>query len=294
MIAYVVAILIIVGIYMLLTVSLDLQYGYTGLINFGLVGFFALGAYGSSLLSLADYPFLISVIFGIFLPAFAVLPLGLLTLRLREDYLAIVTLGFSETVRLLIVNEDWLTNGTLGLPGIPRPFSDLGGQLSDWAFLAIVVSCNIIVFFLIRIVLTSPFGRLLQAVRDNEVTVVSLGKSPLRAKMRALFMGAGIAGLAGALYAHYITYVTPDQVLPLMTFYVWTALILGGVGSLRGCFVGAFLLVFILEGTRFVRDIFPGIFVVEMASVRLALVGLLLILVILYRPYGIFGSPSRK
>src|SRR5690606_8696666 len=107
MTAYIVAILIVVGIYILLTVSLNIQYGYTGLINFGLVGFFALGAYGAAIPSLAGYPFVVSIAIGIILPSLAVLPLGLLTLRLREDYLAIVTLGFSETVRLLIVNEDW-------------------------------------------------------------------------------------------------------------------------------------------------------------------------------------------
>lgn len=294
MLAYLVSIFIVVGIYALLTISLDLQYGYTGLINFGLVGFFALGAYGSALLALAGYPIALCMVAGMVVAMLAVLPIGLLTLRLREDYLAIVTLGFSETVRLIIVNEDSLTNGTLGLPGVPRPFSELGVQSSELAYLGLVLAINAIVILIIRYVLRSPFGRLLQAIRDSEVTVVSLGKSPLYAKMRALVLGAAIAGLAGALYAHYVTYVTPDQVLPLMTFYVWTALILGGVSSLRGCLIGALVLVSILEGTRFIRDIFPDFLVVEMASIRLALVGILMISFVLYRPHGLFGNPARR
>jgi len=150
------------------------------------------------------------------------------------------------------------------------------------------------VVLVIRRVVGSPFGRLLQAIRDNETTVVSLGKSPPGAKVRALVIGAAIAGLAGALYAHYITFVVPDQFLPIVTFYVWMAMILGGVGRLSGSLAGAAVLVLLLEGTRFVRDLVPSVLAVEMASIRLILIGLLLIVFVIYRPYGVFGSPSRQ
>ena len=294
MLSYAIALLIVAGIYALLTISLDLQYGFTGLVNFGQVGFFAIGAYTTALITLAGHPIALGIGAAVLLAALSALPIGALALRLREDYLAIVTLGFSEVVRLVILNEEWLTKGSLGLPGVPRPFAGLGVGSAELAFLGLVVACNVAVVLLIRRVVGSPFGRLIQAIRDNEVTVVSLGKSPPGAKVRALVLGAGIAGLAGALKAHYITFVVPDQFLPLVTFYVWMAMILGGVGSLRGSLAGAAVLVLILEGTRFVRDLFPGILAVQMASVRLALVGLLLVLFVLYRPHGLFGNPSRQ
>jgi branched-chain amino acid transport system permease protein len=294
MLAYAVALLIVVGIYTLLTISLDLQYGFTGLVNFGQVGFFAIGGYTSALLALHGVPVPVGIAAAIVLAAVTALPIGALALRLREDYFAIVTLGFSEVVRLVLQNEEWLTKGSLGLPGIPRPFLSLGPGLAEIAYLLLVVGCNVAVVLLIRRLVTSPFGRLLQAIRDNEVTVVSLGKSPPGAKVRALVLGAGIAGLAGALYVHYITFAVPDQFLPIITFYVWMAMVLGGVGSLRGSVAGAAVLVLILEGTRFLRDVLPGVLAVEMASVRLALVGLLLILFVLYRPQGVFGNRARQ
>jgi len=294
MLGYLVALLILGGIYALLTISLDLQYGHTGLVNFGLVGFFAVGAYGSALVALAGYPIAVGFAVGICSAALLALPIGGLALRLRDDYFAIVTLGFSEVVRLVIVNEEWLTKGGLGLPGVPRPFAQLGVGGAEAAYLALVVACNVIVVLVIRRVVGSPFGRLLQAIRDNETTVVSLGKSPPGAKVRALVIGAAIAGLAGALYAHYITFVVPDQFLPIVTFYVWMAMILGGVGRLSGSLAGAAVLVLLLEGTRFVRDLVPSVLAVEMASIRLILIGLLLIVFVIYRPYGVFGSPSRQ
>lgn len=293
MLSYLTAVLIVMGIYALLTISLDLQYGFTGLVNFGLVGFFAIGAYGSALVVLAGQPLVAGFAVAMLASALVALPIGALALRLRDDYFAIVTLGFSEIVRLVILNEEWLTKGGLGLTGIPRPFTQFGVGGAELAYLALVVFCLVAVVLVIRRVVGSPFGRLIQAIRDNEVTVVSLGKSPPAAKIKALVLGAAIAGLAGALYAHYITYVVPDQFLPLVTFYVWMAMVLGGVGSLRGALAGAAVLVLILEGTRFVRDFVPTVLAVEMASVRLALVGLLLMVFVLYRPQGAFGNPAR-
>ncbi len=289
MLAYLVALSIMAGIYSLLAISLSLQFGFTGLVNFGLVGFFAFGAYATAILTVAGYPILLGIAAGIVLAAIAAFLIGLLTIRLHAEYLAIVTLGFSEVVRLVAMNESWLTNGSLGIAAIPRPFIDLGTGSAETAFLGIVVACNAIVIVLVRHLLGSPFGRLIRAIRDNEVTVLSLGKSPATTKIKVLVIGGAIAGLAGALYAHYITYVVPDQFLPVLTFYVWMALILGGVGSIRGAVLGAGILILILEGTRFIGDIFPGVFVIEMASVRLAMVGVLLLVFVLYRPEGLFG-----
>ena len=293
MLSYLVAILIVTGIYALLTQALNFHYGFMGLINFGHVGFFAIGAYASALLTLSGYPIALGFALAIILAALSAAPLGLLALRLRGDYLAIVTLGFAEIVRVVIVSEDWLTRGTQGLANVPRPFANLGPGMQEIAYLGLVIVCNVVAALLIGRLARSPFGRLIEAIRDDETAISTLGKYPAGAKLRVFMVGAGIAGLGGALYAHYITYIVPDQFVPLVTFYVWMAMILGGVGSLPGSFLGAAVLVTLLEGTRFIRDLLPGVMEVQMASVRIFLIGVGLVAFVLLRPQGIMGSRVR-
>jgi branched-chain amino acid transport system permease protein len=289
--AYLVAVGIIALIYMLLALGLNLQYGYTGLINFGHVAFYAIGAYTSALLTLHGWPFVPAFLAAMVLAAIASYPIGLLSLRLSDDYLAVVTLGFSETVRLLIQQEAWLTNGVQGLPGIPRLFQSVNlGEFAGPATLALLIVCNGAVIALLVHLVRSPYGRLIQAVRDDEIAVQALGKDPARLKVQVFMLGAGIAGLAGAFYAHYITYLSPDQFPSLVTFYVWIAVIIGGPGRTSGAVIGSLILMVFLEGSRFARDIIPGVSEVQMASLRLAIVGLALILFTIYRPQGIMGQ----
>jgi branched-chain amino acid transport system permease protein len=291
MTAYLVAVGIVALIYMLLTIGLNLQYGYTGLINFGVVAFFAIGAYTSALLTLHGWWLVPAFVFATLFGAIVAYPIGLLSLRLSDEYLAVVTLGFSEVVRIVIQQEEWLTRGVQGLPGIRRMFAFLGvGGYADLAILAVLVACNVAVIGLMLHLVRSPYGRLIQAIRDDEVAVEAMGKDPRRLKVQVFMLGAGIAGLAGAFYAHFITYLSPDQFLPLVTFYVWIAMIIGGTGRTTGAVAGSVLLLVFLEGSRFARDFVPGVSEVQMASVRLALVGLALILFTLYRPQGIMGS----
>ena len=289
--SYLVAVGIIALIYMLLTVGLNLQYGYTGLINFGHVAFFAIGAYASALLTLQGWPLAPAFVVGMVVAGLAAYPVGLLSLRLSDDYLAVVTLGFAETVRLVIQEEKWLTQGVQGLPGIPRIFQSLGvGGYAELATLLMLVACNGAAIALLVHLVRSPYGRLIQAIRDDEVAVQALGKDPARLKVQVFMLGAGLAGLAGAFYAHFITYLSPDQFLPLVTFYVWIAVIIGGPGRTSGAVVGSLILMIFLEGSRFARDLIPGVSEVQMASVRLAIVGLALILFTIYLPQGIMGK----
>jgi branched-chain amino acid transport system permease protein len=291
MTAYLVAVGIVALIYMLLTIGLNLQYGYTGLINFGVVAFFAIGAYTSALLTLHGWWLVPAFVVATVLGAVVAYPIGLLSLRLSDEYLAVVTLGFSEVVRIVIQQEEWLTRGVQGLPGIPRMFASMGvGGYADVAILAVLVACNVGAIGLMLHLVRSPYGRLIQAIRDDEVAVEAMGKDPRRLKVQVFMLGAGVAGLAGAFYAHFITYLSPDQFLPLVTFYVWIAMIIGGTGRTTGAVAGSLLLLVFLEGSRFARDFVPGVSEVQMASVRLALVGLALILFTLYRPQGIMGS----
>ena len=288
--AYLVSIGIVVLIYALLAIGLNLQYGETGLINFGHVAFFAIGAYASALLSLKGVPLWLSFPAAAALAALAAIPLGMAALRLREDYLAIVTLGFSETTRLVIQQEEWLTGGVQGLPGVPALFASAGTGARNLMQLAALIVAVMLAVLAIRSLQKSAFGRLLRAIRDNEAVVAALGKDPAGYKIRVFMLGAALAGIAGAFYAHFVTFITPEQFVPLVTFYVWMSIILGGVGSLRGALVGTLVLVVFLEGSRFLRDLVPGIAEAQMAHVRLGVVGLALILCMLYRPQGIFGK----
>lgn len=293
--AYLLAVSVAALIYLLMALGLNLHYGFTGLINFGQVGFFALGAYSSALLVLAGAPILLGFLAAIAVTAAAAIPLGFLSLRLRSDYLAIVTLGFSEAIRLAIVNERWLTNGVQGVPSIPDIPTGLGLAVSGpmGAFL-VLLAANALVILLVMRLTRSPFGRAIQAIRDDEDAMLALGKEPGGFKIKVFMIGAALAGLAGAIYAHYVTYITPEQFLPLVTFYVWVAIILGGAGRISGAVVGTLALITFLEGSRFVRDVLPGVSEVELASVRLFAIGLALVLLIRFRPGGIMGDWTRR
>ena len=293
--AYLVAIAIIAAIYVLLALGLTLQYGMTGIINFGHVGFFAVGAYAAALLAAQGWHPLPAFLAAGLLAAAAAWPLGIVSLRLREDYFAIVSLGFSEIVRLVVTSEKWLTNGVQGIPGIPKLFSGLGVGLSNsLAVLAALIAVNALAILAMRRIVASPFGRMIEAIRDNEDAVKALGKDSAGFKVQVLMLGAFLAGLAGGFYAHYIGYISPDQFVPLVTFQIWMAVIMGGVGRVSGALAGTLILMLFLEGSRFLRDILPFISEVEMASVRLGLVGLALILFTIYRPQGLMGEARRK
>jgi branched-chain amino acid transport system permease protein len=292
--AYLVAIGIIALIYVLLALGLTLQYGLTGLINFGHVGFFAIGAYTSTLLVMGGMPMLAGFAGAALLAGIAAWPIGLIALRLRDDYFAIVTLGFSEVVRVVLTSERGLTNGVQGIPGIPRLYAGLGGTAGQVATFVTILAVTVAAAWMIRRIAVSPFGRIIEAIRDNEEAVQALGKDPPRFKIQVLVVGAALAGIAGAFYAHYITYIVPEQYIPLVTFYVWMAIIMGGVGRVSGAVVGSVILMVFLEGSRFIRDVVPGISEVDMASVRIGLVGLLLVLFVLYRPQGLMGDYTKR
>lgn len=294
--AYLVAILIIASIYVLLSLGLTLHYGLTGLINFGHVGFFCIGAYAAAILSTyAQMPLIVGFVAAAILAGLMAWPIGLVSLRLRDDYFAIVTLGFSETVRLVVTSERWLTNGVQGIPGIPRLFEGLGvGMPTALAVLGVLTAVNAVAVLIFFRLVKSPFGRMIEAIRDNEEAVRALGKDPARFKIQVLVLGAALAGISGAFYAHYIGYVVPDQFVPLITFYVWMAIIMGGVGRISGAVVGTGLLMLFLEGSRFLRDVMPFISAVDMASVRIGAVGLLLVLFTLYRPQGLMGDYTKR
>lgn len=290
MTAYLVAMLILVAIYSLLALGLNLHWGYTGLINFGHVGFFAVGAYTSALLTTRlGWPIPAGFAAAVVLAGASAYPLGLVSMRLRTDYLAIVTLGFSEVIRAVLINEIWLTNGTNGISYIPRPFSNLQTGVNEVVYLIFVLAFLAVAYWMVHRLGRSPFGRTLEAIRENEEAAQSLGKYVASFKTRSFVIGAAIAGIAGASYAHYINFLVPEQFMPLVTFYVWMAVIMGGSGSNKGVILGTLILMVFLEGSRFAKDFIPFISDVKLAAVRFMVVGLGIILIVLYRPQGIWG-----
>ena len=232
MVAYLVAVGIIALIYMLLTIGLNLQYGYTGLINFGVVAFFAIGAYASALLTLAGWPML---------PAFVVAMVAAGTGRL-SDRPAVAApvrrLPGRRHARLLGGRAPGDPAGAVAHATACRACREFRGCSSRWASANMPTSplspcwccATSQPWRLMTHLVRSPYGRLMQAIRDDEVAVEAIGKDPRRYKVQVFMLGAGLAGLAGAFYAHFITYLSPDQFLPLVTFYVWIAMIIGGTG----------------------------------------------------------------
>ncbi len=279
---YLIALATIAGIQVLLTLGLTLHYGTTGLVNFGHVAFYALGAYSSALLTLAGVPFLLAMAFGVVLAVLASALVGVATLRLREDYFAILTLGFSELLRLLLLNAREITRGALGIPGVPRPWTHVPGVPDHVAYLGLVLVAVLVAFALSAILARSPLGRTLRAIRDDDQAAMALGKDVLRFRLTSLGWGAGLAAVAGSLWAHYVTYVVPDQFTPEITFYTWMAMIIGGPGSTRGAVWGTAILVVVLEGTRFAKDLFPMLDAPRLAALRQIVIGLGLIVMTVY------------
>lgn len=282
-------------IYAILALGLNLQMGYTGIVNFGYVAFVAIGAYTSALLTVdLHWPMAGAWAAATLLPALASLPLGLLTLRLGGDYFAVVTLGFSQVVVLIILNERWLTRGALGVVGIPKTFAAAGPLLSTELMLAVIAAVLGAVLLLVWRVAHSPLGRLLRAIQSNEAAAQALGKNTAHFKVSVLVIGSGIAGLAGALYAHWVQYISPEQFTPDVTFNTFIALILGGVGSLAGPVIGAFVLILFLQGTILLPDYIPFVSVSQLAAIRFMVIGALLVLLMLFRPEGILGGTRTR
>jgi branched-chain amino acid transport system permease protein len=294
-IAYLTAIATLVGIRALLTLGLNVQWGLTGLVNLGVVAFFAVGAYTAALLGVAGVALPLAWAAALVLAAVAGGIMAMVALRLREDYLAIVTLGFAEVLRLFLLNEAWLTKGANGVTAIPRPLHALFGRHYDVFYLAVVLAAVALVYAALQRVSGSPFGRVLRAIREDETVAAVAGKAVFRFKVQAFAVGAAIAGLAGILFAHYLAYIEPNMFLPQETLFVWLALILGGSGNNRGALLGSAVLLGLLEGSRFAKDVIPFLTGVRLAAAQQMLVGIALVALMIHRPDGLLPErPVRR
>jgi branched-chain amino acid transport system permease protein len=290
---YLVAIAVTAGIYALMALGMNVIWGMAGLINLGLVGFFAVGAYVSGLLTLrlgASIP--IGMAAGAAAAAAFGVTVALMTVRLRGDYLGIVTLGFAETLRIVMSNELWIANGTDGLSGIPGPFRGaLGPHLFNFFYLGIVVAAVIVLFFLVDRLAHAPFGRVLRAIRDDEQIAQVAGKNVVLFKVKAFGFGTAALGLAGAFYAHFTSYIAPDLFAPLLTLYIKLSLLAGGLGNSMGAVVGAVLVVVFLESTRFIVPLIGGITAVQGAALRELMISVALLVTLRFWAKGLL--PER-
>ncbi len=273
-------------IYAILTLSLNLTVGYAGLFNVGQCAFFGIGAYAAALLSVKlGMPFLIEIFLSAFITGGFGSIIGIPALRLRGDYLALATFGFGVIVFSLFSNWVSLTGGPMGISGIQRPviFGFTFHSLSAYTLLSIG-------FLLINVVCVmrltqSPFGRVLRAMREDEVAALALGKNISRFKTLTFIVGAFFAGIAGSLYAHYISFIDPSSFTTAESFLIFSMVVFGGMESITGSILGAAVLILFPESLRFI-----GIPTFYAAQIRKIFYGLVLVLIILKRPRGLMGK----
>jgi branched-chain amino acid transport system permease protein len=302
--AYLVFFLVVALYYALLCLGLNLQWGVTGLFNVGVAGFVAVGAYASALLTGPDspdhwggleLPVAVGWVGAAALAGVCALLVGAVTLRLRHDYLAIATFGVAVTIQLVALNFTKLTNGPFGIVQIPRP-------LAGWArtpvgrnvlYLGLVVLVVTAIYVGLERLVRSPWGRVLRGLREDEAAAAALGKSPARYRLEAFVLGAMVMGLAGAIYAHFVGFVAPEDFLPILTFQVWTMLVVGGSGSNRGALVGGILVWGLWSASgALVATLLPQAMQARGAALQVVLIGIVLAAVLLCRPRGLLGEEA--
>lgn len=303
------------GVYIILALALNLHWGYTGVFNIGVAAFWALGAYTSAILTSSyvppsnvttghwgfSQPYIVGLLGAMVVSAGAAVLIAVPTVRLRADYFAIASLGLAEIIRLFLIQLESVTGGTIGIRNIPKPitigspFDPTSILATQVVFVGISAAFILAVFLFLEFVGRSPWGRVLKAIREDEDAALALGKDTFRYKVQAFAIGAAIMGLAGSLYAHFITFIEPQSTFtPFDTFIVWTMVIVGGSGNNRGVILGALALwsfEFItirLEGP--LSGVLPEVIVSRLQFIRLMAVGLILLLLVLMRPQGLLGE----
>ena len=274
------------GVYMILALSLNLLIGYAGLFSVGHGAFYGLGAYAAAILSTRfGLPFWLEILAASAVAGLIGYVIGRPILRLRGDHLALATFGLAVIAFSVFNNWTDLTRGPLGIRGIPR-VSIFSISLEPlWSYAALVMVCVAITLLFIWRLTHSPFGKVLEAIREDDVAALAVGKNITRFKVVAFVVSSCFAGLAGVLYAHYVTYIDPSSFVTQESFLVFSMVIFGGMGSNLGAMVGAAVLVSLHELLRFVG--LPGNIAAQMRDV---IYGALIVIVINWRPQGLLGK----
>lgn len=295
----------LIGVYAIMTLAVNLHYGYAGLMNFGVVGFVAVGAYTYAIMTAGapgpddTYLFALNLPWwGGLLVAGAVTALfafiiGLPTLRVEGDYLLIVTFAFAEMLQDLASNEAWLTNGTRGFMNIHLPLRDvISGQYYQLVLAGLVLLLVLICYLVGQRLGRSPFGRTLRAMRDNEPVALSTGKNVYGFKMRIFLVGAAMLGIAGAMYAWYMTIALPSIFGMEVSFAAWIALVIGGQGNNKGAVVGTVVLLGAIQALKFIV-LTPALAPI-ISGFQIFMEGLVLVLILRFWPSGLVPEKSPR
>lgn len=304
LLSYGVFFLVQAAIFAVVCLGLNLQWGYTGLFNIGVAGFFLVGAYAFAILCGPEYPmrlggfglpFPVGLAGALLAAALVAWVVGIPTLRLRGDYLAIVTIGIATTLQLVALNEQWLTGGSQGSASIPRPLPQLADSVlrRNLLMLAIAALVVIAIYAALEAIVRSPWGRVLKAIREDETAASSLGKHAFAFRLQAFVIGSAIMGAGGALYASFIGFVSPQDFQPMLTFQVWTMLVVGGSGNNKGAVLGALLMwaVWTLSGSLS-QQLLPADLQVKGGAAQVVLIGLVLMATLVWRPRGLVGEEA--
>lgn len=279
------------GIYAVLSLALNMQWGFGGLFNAGIAGFYAVGAYAAAIVTAQpspahlggfDLPIIVGMVVAGAISGLIGWGIARICVRLKADYLAIASIGIAEIIRLIAINESWLTNGSLGISRIPRPleglFSVRTGEIVFLLFVWLVVGITWFVAHRLRV---SPWGRVMRAIRDNEDAAAAIGKDVQRFRTETFVVGSVFMALAGALSAHYFKFFSPDATEPLLvTFLVWVMLIAGGSGNNKGAVAGALIIWGIWSLTEVLTGFLPPDWATRSSYVRILLIGLFLQIVL--------------
>lgn len=296
MIGYFIGFLTNVAIFAIFVLGLNLQFGFTGLLNFGHVAFLALGAYTMALLvTELGWSLAAASLAALLVTGLASLLIALPALRLRDEYLAMVTIGFSEIVRMILNNESW-TGGPRGMGGYGDPFAALSLTPDQLRLAILILSLAVLVltYLFLEYAVRSPWGRVLKAIREDEEAARSLGKDTRRYKLQSLVIGAVIAGVAGILLAFFFRYINPRMFLPLQTFAAWTMMVVGGTGRNAGVILGTVLYFAVYSLTQMWTGTgIAGLSGAQVGALRVAAIGLLLVLMMMFRPQGLLGRKEE-
>ena len=285
---YFLHILILICIYIILASSLNLISGYTGLLSISHAAFYGIGAYVAALMSLRlESNFLLNILCAIIISGIFGAIVGFPSLRIRDDYFVIATFAFQIITFSVLNNLTSFTGGPMGLPGIPQPVL-FGLKISSHEqFLLLVGFFTVCVFLICRRIVISPFGRVLKTIREDEVFAAASGKNVAFYKVMIFVIGAGMAAIAGSMYAYYISFIDPTSFTVMESIFIISIVIIGGAGSLWGPVVGAIVLVALPEILRFL-----GMPSSIAANMRQIIYGALLVVFMMWRPQGFLGEYS--
>jgi branched-chain amino acid transport system permease protein len=285
--------LTVAGIYALMALGLNLQAGYAGLLNFGHIAFAGIGAYATGIALQAGLPPVTGIASGVLLAMALGWAMARLGRQLGSDYWGIATLAIAEILRTIATNEDWLTGGANGISGLSSPFDGLGRPWGPLAFLLLVALAVAGFALLCRRLGNGRFGRALRLMREEPQLAACMGYDLRVLKSRSVMAGAALTALAGTLYTYYMSFVGPDYLLASETFFLWTMLMIGGLGNTAGVLVGVLLVQGAFGLVPFVKDYLQ--FSSDLAgAMRLGLVGLILLGCLLWRSEGLVPERLRK